>query len=172
MDMDVDRNQKHPSTRLSEVDVIYNPSLGAYLLWRACNGYFSESEGAMPIALSFLILPLTLHGQSRRLVSSTLAASGLAMFTAKLGTHQEDLLAVHQRALELRELSLSSLTLATATNLLTVLPEHATMMPATQVDMPRASDRMHQLGKVAEKLGTWFARLPIDQVRSLLRVSF
>ena len=56
-------------------------------------------------------------------------ASGLTMFAAKLGEQQEDLLAIHARALALRELSLGSITAAVLVKLLHLDAATAQLLP-------------------------------------------
>lgn len=159
--------------RLSELEVIYNPSLGAYLIWSAVKAYSTESGGkGMPLPLVFIVLPLVLHWQSREIGAATLASSGLTLFAAKLGAHQEDLLAVHQRALAFRELSLSSVAVASASRMLYVNPADAAVSAIDISKVPNVPEDVRQLRNVAAKFGVWFARLPIQQVATVLRVEF
>lgn len=158
--------------QLSEVDLIHNPSLGAYLLRCSVSGYFSECSRGMPVHLAFLVLPIALHWQSRQLGFGTNRASGLTMFAAKLGAHQEDLLAVHARALVLRELSLSSITLGCGSRLMAIDPISAVIIPLDAGKLPKQSDSIQKLGGLCEKFGAWFARLPPEQVASVLRIEF
>jgi|APEBP8051072433_1049376.scaffolds.fasta_scaffold00283_13 hypothetical protein len=166
------KDQEPGRGQLSELDLVYNPSLGAYLLWCADRGYFSEVSEGMPIPLAYLVLPLALHWQSRKIGISTNKPSGLTMFAAKLGEHQEDLLAVHQRALALRELSLASISLACATRLMAIDPGAAKVLPLEANKLPKPSESIQKLGALCEKFGTWFARLPPEQVGSVLRIEF
>lgn len=159
-------------TRPSELDLVYNPSLGAFLIWSCGLGYFKEESKGMPVPLTFLTLPLLLHAQSLELISSTYDSSGLTLFASKLGARQEDLLAVHQRALSLRPLSLSSLSMACASRLMTVDARSGTAFSIGEKKRPKTPDGIHRLGVLSEKLGGWFGRLPIEQVASTLRVAF
>lgn len=161
------RGKEHPS----ELDLVYNPSMGACLVWRTCRGFFAETGFGMPMPFAFLTLPLALHLQTRRIAASTNTASGLSLFAAKLGTHQEDLLAVHSRALELRELTLTSIAAAAASELIAVNAESALLLPF-ETKLPKQPETIAKLGAVCEKFGTWFARLPTEQVASILRVAF
>lgn len=170
--MDQDPLPDEPDrSRLSELDLVYNPSLGAYLIWRASRGHFAEISAGLPIHLAFLVLPLMLHGQSRRVAMGTQSASGLTLFAAKLGAKQEDLLAVHQRALALRSLTLGSISAGVMTQLLGLDAETARIVAFDQ-KLPKPPPDIVKLGSACEKLGTWVARLPIEQVASTLRVAF
>jgi|SRR6185437_12775850 len=157
--------------RPSELDIVYNPSLGAYLIWRTCAGFFGEAGLGMPVPFAFLALPLALHFQTRRIAASTNKASGLSLFAAKLGMHQEDLLAVHERALALRELTLASIAVATASELIAINSESALLLPF-EARLPKQPEVVVKTGVVCEKFGVWFARIPAEQVASILRMSF
>lgn len=156
---------------LSELDIVYNPSLGAYLIWRTCTGFFGEASLGMPVPLAFLVLPLALHSQTRSFGASTNNASGLSLFAAKLGAHQEDLLAVHERALALRELTLASIAAAAASELVAINSESALILPF-DTRIPKQPEMVVKLGTTCEKFGVWFARVPAEQIASILRVSF
>lgn len=157
--------------RLSELERVYNPVLGAYLVWRTAQGYFAEASHGLPIPLAYLILPIALHGESRDALTRTNSGSGLSLFAAKLGSKQEDLLAIHERALALRSLSHASMTAAAMTNMLHVDPVAAKLLPL-DINPPTPSPDIAKLGKACEKLGMWLARMPIEQVASTLRVAF
>jgi len=162
-----------PSSRrkLSELEVVYNPALGAYLLWRTATGHFAETSTALPLPLAFLILPIALHEQTREAAARTQPSSGLTVFAAKFGEQQEDLLAIHHRAVVLRELTLASIAAGTLVGLLRVHAIDAQLLAHDK--KPSTPDpALVRLGAVCEKLGRWFARLPIEQVASTLRVAF
>lgn len=162
----------HPCRfRLSELELVYNPVLGAFLLWRTCQGYFAETSLGLPVPLAFLALPIALHGESRDTLTRTNASSGLSLFAAKLGTRQEDLLAVHERALALRGLTLASIAAGGMAQMLFIDPEAANLLPL-DVKPPTTPHEIAKLGKACEKLGMWLARMPIEQVASTLRVAF
>lgn len=101
----------------------------------------------------------------------TKLSSGLTLFAAKLGTRQEDLLAVHERALALRSLTLASITAGVMTQMLHLDPETVKLL-AFDTKLPTPAGDVAKLGKTCEKLGAWFGRLPAEQVASTLRVSF
>ena len=160
-----------PTPRLSELERVYNPVLGAFLLWRATQGYFAEVSQGLPIPLAYLILPIALHGESREALTRTNAGSGLSLFAAKLGTRQEDLLAIHERALALRSLSNASISSAAMANMIHLDPLVANLLPL-DVTLPTLPHGAAKLGKACEKLGGWLARMPIEQIASTLRIAF
>ena len=164
------RDSPHSGRRLSELDIVYNPAMGAYLIWRACRGYFSQEGKALPLPFAFLVLPVALHRQSSSMAASTRDASGLTAFATKLGAYQEDLLALHERALMLRELTLASIVAASMAEMIQVAPASAELIAFDTKPTPGAA--MVKLGAMCEKFGGWLARLPAEQVSFTLRVSF
>lgn len=157
--------------KLSEIDRVYNPALGAFLIWRASGGYFIESSHAMPVPAAFVVLPVALHAQSRLALESTNLPSGLSLFAAKLGKEQENLLAVHERALALRSLTLASISAGSMARLLKVDAQTATIYPL-EPSPPKPPADIIKLGKACEKLGRWCARLSLEQLASTLRIAF
>ncbi len=159
---------------LTEVHAMQNPALGAALLWRFSCGHCPQNAPAegVPLPLLFAVLPLLLHARTCDEVSSTLIASGLRKFEEKFRADADLLLALHQRALAMRPLSLHSLRIAFAAGLLTLFTDGATIWPRTYApgrDLPGPID---ELLKAAEKLGTWCRPLSLFEVSGILRVEF
>src|SRR5436309_1654493 len=102
----------------NELNNIQNPALGAVLLWRFCVGYERKNavRTAPMLPLLLLVLPVLFHEETAELVRSTQAASGLRAFADKFKTSQRGksdlLLAIHERTLIMRSLTLTSLQLA------------------------------------------------------------
>lgn len=167
---DNSRHLQHSGRRLSELDIVYNPALGAYLIWRACRGHFSQAGKSLPLPLAFLVLPAALHRQSSTMAAATRDASGLTAFATKLGARQEDLLALHERALTLRELTLASIVVASMAEMIQVAPASAELTAFDAKPTPDAA--VVKLGSMCEKFGGWLARLSPEQVSFTLRVSF
>ena len=160
-----------PTPRLSELERVYNPVHGGLLLWRATQGYFAEVSQGLPVPLAYLILPVALHAESRAALTRTNSGSGLSLFAAKIGTRQEDLLALHERALALRSLSNASISSAAMASMIHLDPVAAKLLPL-DVKLPTLPSSATKLGKACEKLGGWFARMPIEQIASTLRIAF
>ena len=163
------------SSPLSEIEVIQNPALSAYALWRFGLGYQSEDSRAAILPLFFLVLPVVLHKPTLEIVTSTQRGSGLALFAAKLGQERENLLAVHERALELRPLSLQSIGMGINQRLLTLDSNAATLRantPAAGAKKPAIPERIRSFTQAPEKLGYWFSLLSFQQVSSILSVDF
>jgi hypothetical protein len=165
-----------PSRRaLSETALIQNPTLGAFALWKFGLSYQGRIATRPSLPLAFLVLPLVLHEATRGLIGSTQKASGLALFAEKLGAHRENLIAVHDRALRLRELTLESIAVGVSTKLLTLDYEEARLRANTldeTVMSPMLPERIKWAASTADKLGHWFAGIPDQQVARTLKIDF
>jgi hypothetical protein len=160
---------------LNEIEIIQNPALGAYVLWRFGIGYQAEDGRSPLFPLPFLVLPLLLHRPTLDIISSTLKPSGLALFAAKLGKERENLVAVHERALALRPLTLQSIGLGISQRLLTLDYAAATIRANGLEDgarNPKLPERIKAFPGAAEKVGFWFSQLSFQQVGSILAVEF
>lgn len=161
--------------RLSETATVQNEALGAYAIWRFCLG-FQEREGeAVTLPLAFLLLPLVLHAPTLDMVLGTQKASGLHLFAGKLGEQREDLLAVHGRAMALRQLTLGSLMVAEQSRLIRIEPSNATVQafsPHHELQAPTLPERIRRIAPACEKIGYWFAGLSEHQVVHTLKVGF
>jgi hypothetical protein len=159
-------------TVLNEAEVVQNAALGCSLLWRFGHGYQERASSCpVPFPLAFIVLPICMSSRTLQLVTRTNRSSGLALFVAKLGEVREDLLAVHERALALRKLSLFSLATGVRTRLLTVNYDEATVR-SNELKSPAIPERLREAWNAAEKLGHWCAGLQVKEVSTLLRVEF
>lgn len=163
------------SETLNELDIVQNPAIGAYTLWCFGLGFQNEDGNPATFPLVFLVLPLVLHKPTLEVISSTRKASGLALFAAKLGEKRENLLAVHERALALRRLSLQSIAMGVGSHLLTLDYTAATIRsnaPDSSLRKPKVPERIRDFSGAADKVGWWFSKLSVHQVASTLAVVF
>jgi len=161
--------------RLSETAIVQNEPLGAYALWRFVLGFQERDAQAVTLPLAFLLLPLILHAPTLAVVLSTQKASGLHLFAGKLGERREDLLAVHGRALALRQLTLGSLMVAEQSQLVRIEPRTASLRalsPQHELQAPTLPERIRRITPACEKIGYWFAGLSEQQVAHTLKVGF
>jgi hypothetical protein len=166
---------ERPSTPLSELELIQNPGLGAYLIWQCVLGYQEESGEAMPFPLAFLVLPLVLHKSTLEAIATTRKSSGLALFAAKLAIERENLLAVHERARILRRLTMDSLGVGVTAKLMLVHYESPSLRayPAGEsFKKPVVPERLKAFSPASQKLGYWFQKAGLHQVAITLRVDF
>jgi hypothetical protein len=165
------------SVLTKEVQNIQNPALGAGLIWRFTCGYVANhpTHDPVPLPLAFLVLPITIHRETVELVNSTLKASGLRAFAGKFSkaenSQQDILLAIHNRMIALRMLSMESLRMALATRLLHL--ELANLIPLSETEASAGVPlEVRRLMKAAEKLGSWCALLTLHEIAAILKVRF
>jgi len=154
----------------SVVEVVQNPGLGAVAVWSAANGHYVEDGKPLPFHLAFLVLPMVLHRETRKIVSSTYESSGLVKFAFKYKGHEDNLLAIHTRSLVLRTLTLDSISMALAAQLLSLDYVNAALTPDKIHGRPQQAHDIEEIFNAAAKLGRWFAQLPLWQICSMLRV--
>lgn len=164
------------SPGLTELDVVQNPAIGAYLIWQFTLGYQEDGAEVAPIPLAFLVLPMLLHRQTFDEVASTRKASGLTLFAAKFDKEREILMGIHGRAVQLRPLSLQSIGVAATSKLVRVDYQTAQLrgysLDLLNAAKPRLPERLKGFAAAADKLGYWFSKLGLAQVASTLRVDF
>lgn len=165
----MDISRASPSV-LTEIDKVQNPAFGAYLLWRYGRTYQDQlTASPSHLLLYFLVLPICLHRPTLNFVVSTHANSGLGKFCEKLGKDQEELLAIHERCLKLRKLTLSSVAFGVRAGLFSVNYE-AGNLRANDAKHPNLAERIKPNAKGADKLGIWFRNLEAIQIFKALRV--
>ncbi len=160
---------------LTEIEIVQNPALCAFVLWRFGLGFQSEDGRPAILPLAFLVLPLVLHRQTLEMINSTRKVSGLALFAAKLGEQRELLFAVHERALALRHLTLQSIGMGVASSMLTLDYDAATLRantPEPDAPKPKLPERIRSFSSAADKIGYWFSKVTLRQVASTLAVEF
>lgn len=159
--------------RLSELQIVQNPSLGSYLIWQFGLGFQADDSQRSSFLLAFLVLPLLLHKPTLDLVVSTRKSSGLALFAAKLGEQHENLLAVHSRALALRRLSLQSIGIGVNRGLVTIDYDNGYFRSnVPDKKAPDLPERIKRMPPAAQKVGFWFSKMSVHQIASTLRVQF
>jgi hypothetical protein len=159
--------------KLNELEIVQNPSLGGYLIWQCGLSFQSEVSLQPSFPLAFLVLPLILHRPTLDLVTSTRKTSGLALFAAKVGEEQENLLAIHERARVLRGLSLQSVAFAINYGLIHLNYAEATFRSNTLTKKgPSIPERIKSMSAGAGKLGYWFSRMTLHQIATTLKVDF
>jgi hypothetical protein len=162
-------------SEISEAETVQNPALGAYALWRFGLGHQLEGGTPPPMLATFLVLPLTLHRETLEVAAGTLRGSGIGLFAAKLGDPRERLLAVNDRAVRLRLLTLQSLSLGVDIRLLSIdYRTGAVRSNGSAVSLPvkYVSESTKPIFAAAEKLGHWVARAGLVATANLLRIEF
>jgi hypothetical protein len=156
---------------LSEVERVQNPALGAMLIWKFGRSFQSQIKAEpSDLLLTFLVLPLCLHGPTLKLISSTKIQSGLGKLCEKLSYRRENLIAVHERCHALRELTLNSIAFGERGCILAIDYERATIR-SLDVGEPALNERVKFHAKAAEKLGAWFSTVRTAEVFHALMVA-
>jgi hypothetical protein len=160
-----------------ETRIIQNPALGAMLLWRFAAGYMagSDSRQCPPLQLLFVVLPIILHKETDKMLTSTLRNSGLRAFAGKFSdatNSKTDLLvAIRDRAIRMRPLSLDSIRIAILSSLIFIDPSKGNAIPIS-LTTPKLGipDSVRDMLKAAEKLGYWCSRVSLYEVSTILKV--
>lgn len=157
---------------LNEVDLVQNAAFGAALIWNFGIGYQENSSAAPPpFMLTFLVLPVCLHGNTLEHVLSTQKRSGLALFAGKVGEARENLLAIHPRALLMRQLSFESIGVGVRAGMLSIGYSEATIR-SNIMQSPPAPERIRANLNAASRFGYWCGALPLISIASLLKLDF
>lgn len=155
---------------LTEIEKVQNPALGAWLLWEYGRRYQTTASSAPShFLLFFLVLPICLHRPTLDAVNSTQEKSGLGKFCEKLGSKREELLAIHERALKLRALTLSSISFGVRAGLFDI-NYNTGVMRALEHKAPKPPERVKPHAKGAIKLGAWFEAIDAVNVFTALKV--
>jgi hypothetical protein len=163
--------EKLESSDLSESEIVYNSPLGAFLLFSFAKQYaiFSEHDRT-PFILFFLVLPLIYHGETREVLKSTQAGSGLRIFASKLNKTRSPTFMIQDRAIGFRGLSLKCVSSAIEMGFIRLFPETAEICCADFDCSDAPIELVAELVKCAEKLGRWFAEIDIRELTKLLKV--
>ncbi len=84
--------------RTREEAHLLNPAFCCLVVTAACAGYIESNEQPLPFALSFMVLPITLHRRTREALPHTTRTS----IPAWLQQHPEAKLRFHDRLMALR----------------------------------------------------------------------
>ncbi|WP_047248545.1 three component ABC system middle component [Chromobacterium subtsugae] len=158
-----------------EANNVQNPALGAAVIWRFCCAYTAAHPTGEPSPLPtvFLVLPILLHQATVELLRRTWPSSGLRAFAAKFGdtkiSKQDLLLQIHERSLRWRMLTLQSIELAAAGQLIH-LTDSGSVIPLSRTKARGMPDEVKQLMADAEKLGTWCGALTLHEITTTLKV--
>lgn len=159
---------------LNEAQLVQNVALGATLVWRFVASYDQMAKSACPLPLCFVVLPILFHHVTRDAAVSTNPSSPLAKFVEKFDQKREDLLAIHERMLAMRSLSLRSIQLAVERDLIAVEPADGIVLPSPKVKLSteRRPEALRPMLRAAEKLGGWCAPHDLAHIANQLRLFF
>lgn len=161
-----------------ETQNIQNPALGAGLIWRFVCGYTEShrTSDRAPLQLIFLVLPVLYHKATREFVKGTQRASGLRTFAAKFGeskaSSQDLLLAIHDRSIRLRPLTLKAIKVALGTRLISILPDGTVIALSQTKGASGIPADAKQMMRDAEKIGAWCSQLTLHEIAATLKLRF
>ncbi len=163
-----------PDMVLNEAQLVQNTALGAVLIWLFVRAYNSTSTRPCPLPLCFTVLPILFHHATRKEAESTSPSSPLSKFVEKFEPNREQLLAVHDRMLGMRRLTLRSVQLACQKGLIAITHEDAAVLTVRTASLPdrRKPERLRAMLRAAEKLGIWYAPHSLSNICRSLRVFF
>jgi hypothetical protein len=149
---------------------VQNPALYAILIWRFCYTFQRNAEDyGVELPYIFLVLPMSLNSKCVKYIMSTHA--GLNKFAEKIGTTREEKLAIHSRALEMRDLTFRSIDIAIRRELI-VLDYRNGVVIAKGGKLPSVPERIVDNIKSAERLGKWMSKMSLSEIASALEVRF
>ena len=159
---------------LNEAQLVQNTALGAVLIWHFVRAYNSTATRPCPLPLCFTVLPILFHHVTRREAESTSPSSALSKFVEKFDQNREQLLAVHDRMLAMRPLTLRSVQLACTRGLIAIAVEDAAVLTVRSGALSdrHKPERLRAMLRAAEKLGIWYAPHSIANISGSLRVFF
>jgi len=162
-----------------EARAIQNPALGGTLIAAAAHG-FAEGSGVnagMPLALSFLILPIVLHAATFEQLRGTLRKSGLRYFSDKFSrpkiAQSDVLLAIQARAIAMRQTTFASLDVILQSRLAVLDCKRAELFPTELLQKVLTSSHSEEdLYRESDKLGFWFGSVTPFELSIILKVAF
>lgn len=146
------------STRSSEERSLLNPSFCAALLWYAASGYSTESNPAMPLELSFLVLPLVLHRETREMLPRS-ATTSLAAWLVEAPLVRSR---IGERAASLGPFTKEAMLFGGTHGLLSMNADgvraNSALKKQVATGLKATSDEVRLCAKRAEFLGKWFEK--------------
>ena len=163
-----------PLRFLNEAQLVQNVALGATLIWRFVATFDQATKAACPLPLCFVVLPILFYHVTRDEAISTNPGSPLAKFVEKFEQKREDLLAIHERMLAMKSLSLRSVQLASDRGLIGIHPADGVVFatPTVKLSLQRRPEALRPMLRAAEKLGGWFAPHDLAYISNQLRLFF
>lgn len=134
---------------------LLNPSFCSALMWHAAHGYASERTTPMPIELSFLVLPIVLHRETREYLPRSTSTS----LPTWLGENPIVRTRLGERAAALRSFTREALVFGGAHGLLSVghdgVRANNEMKKRVSAGLKPSSDEVRECSRRAEFLGRW-----------------
>ena len=142
--------------RPSEEAALFNPAFCGELIYRCVSEYEGIRGAAMPLALAFVLLPLTLHPPTRGLLPGRANAT-LVTWAAERGPHLAEL---PDRILGLRPIAREALLFMIQTRGLAITAvglQRGDAPLRLSAKRPTATPESEEIRRAAGLLGRWFA---------------
>ena len=158
-----------------EYQNLYNPALGATILFRFSEGYSKKSNEGVPLPLLFVVLPMIFQERSLAIIAVTNV--GLRKFVNRFSEKEygmtDSILSFPLRVDEMLELSKKSLQIALLTKMLILMPSDGILFPGSykKFDVVLSSD-VEKMLQQAKKFGSWCSQLSLFEIENMLRVEF
>ena len=151
-------NEVVAETQPVEEAALFNPAFIALLSHRAAGDHERRSRGRpLPVVLAYLVVPLTLHGPTRR----SLPANVTAQMGEWIRAHPEASAGLGERASSLRPLVSDGLRLALNRGLL--ISNSGALRASRLARRPRGMARTDEVDECIARagfLGRWFSEQP------------
>jgi len=147
--------------RPTEEAAHFNPAFCGELIARAVHNYGNAHAAPLPLALAFLVLPLTLHPKVRR----ALPRKANTAFASWAGENAEILSSVPMGVLQLRPISREALLFLAQHNAVIVGPSGVSLGLAPMKLSSRitvTTPEVDDIRRAAALLGRWFAQQPSE----------
>jgi hypothetical protein len=146
------------SSRPGEEKALLSPSFCSMLLWSAAGGYSSGAGGPLPLDVTFLVLPIVLHCETRELLPKAVTTS-LAVWLAE---HPLARSRIAERAARLVAFTKEALMFGGLHGLLDLAGGSVTANADWKSKVAGAlrspSDEVRACAKRADFVGKWFAK--------------
>jgi hypothetical protein len=159
----------------TEVRNIQNPAFGAVILAAFVQGFYEAdaTKQGVPLPYLFLVLPIVLHSDIYRLLSTTRPSLRhmAEKFVSAEYAGTDLLLSLNGSALRLRGLTGESLGVLFLTGLAKMDSKRARVVPQKARQFSSRQDVPSEAVE-SRKLGKWFAELSAFEIGSILKVTF
>lgn len=159
-------------SRLIEHDIIQNIGIGALALHQFTVRYFKEKGNlnGPNLAMAMPILPILFHEQSLKQIETRNYNGGFF----RVITEFRELPAGLQKRMEsMSQHTFKSLNLAYQSRILTYNKELNEILPIkAKVPKKQYNEEIQNIFRGADRLGSWFAALPFEQICINLKIKF
>ncbi|WP_268788440.1 MULTISPECIES: three component ABC system middle component [unclassified Nocardioides] len=139
--------------RTTEEFALFNPAFLGYMINRAAYGWEKTQRRGMPVALAYLVLPVVLHGPTRRALPSTTRTNLLVW----MQDHPSLVGAFPSHAVSLKPRVSDAISLACSTGL--VVAQGGLLIRGSARRMPQGvSEEVRECFARVEWLARWFAQ--------------